>query len=169
MKTGQNLPIYTRLTLFWLTAILSCGIDLYSKSVVFSTIKPGQGSIIISGFFCITPGRNHGGVFGMAQGASSVFLIFSLIVSAVVIGLHIRSMKRPGIFHAGMGLISGGAWGNIYDRMQLGSVRDFLDVYIFGYDYPIFNIADVCICMGTFLIFVYLLLIENKEVEKKNE
>lgn len=169
MKTGQNSPIYMRLALFWLIAVLSCFIDLYSKSAVFSVMKEGQRDVVIRGFFFITPGRNQGGVFGMAQGASSVFLVLSLIVSVVVIGVHVWSLKKSGLFHAGMGLISGGAWGNIYDRMRFGSVRDFLDVYIFGYDYPIFNIADVCICIGTFLIFVYLLMIEKKEGEEKNE
>ena len=60
----------------------------------------------------------------------------------------------------------GGAVGNLYDRCVLGYVRDFIDTYPLGYNFPVFNIADAALCIGVGIILILMLLEERNE--KKN-
>ena len=71
------------------------------------------------------------------------------------------------ILRLSISFVLAGAIGNWIDRVLRGEVTDFLDFYIFGYDYPVFNIADICINIGTFMLFIYILFI-YKEPERQD-
>ena len=118
-----------------------------------------KASVSVLPFFSLTYVENTGSAFGMFQNAN----LFLLIVSVLVLALMIRWCKdifalgplaRYGYF-----LIFSGAIGNIYDRIVLGHVIDFLDFHF----WPVFNVADSAICVGAFLIGIAILKEEKRK------
>ena len=65
-----------------------------------------------------------------------------------------------------LSLVFSGAIGNFIDRMSLGYVRDFFSFYIFGYPFPVFNVADICITVGIALILISMFVDDKKEQER---
>ncbi|MBE6128543.1 MAG: signal peptidase II [Erysipelotrichaceae bacterium] len=135
--------------------------DLLSKHIVQVT-ESLHNVVLIDGFFHITYAQNTGMAWSMLSGQ----IPFLSLVSAVAIGamLYYLYVKKPDrLSRFALALMIGGAAGNLFDRMYFGYVRDFLDFYIFGYDFPIFNIADSALCIGVFLLAVAALKEEKKE------
>ncbi len=90
-------------------------------------------------------------------------MIFFYVVTLVVIGLVILwirklDIKKEKLLVIALSLILGGALGNFIDRVMYQHVVDFINTYIFGYDFPIFNIADSALCIGVFLMAVDAIL-----------
>ncbi len=140
-------------------------LDQTTKLLVVDGI-PAYGSIVvIPGFFDLTHIYNTGGAFGFLAGKSSLFRhLFFLTASAVAMGMIVYFyLKTPREFlflRGGLALILGGAVGNVIDRIRLGKVVDFLDLYIKDLHWPAFNIADSAISVGI-LIFIYHLLFKK--------
>ena len=113
----------------------------------------GQSISVIDNFLYITSHRNEGAAWGILQGKMTFFYIVTLVVIGVVI-LWIRrlDMKKEKLLIIALSLILGGALGNFIDRVMYQHVVDFINTYIFGYDFPIFNIADSALCIGVFLM-----------------
>lgn len=161
-------PNLYKIFVFWCIGVSAFFTDILTKNWIFSQIALNDPKIIIHNFFFLTPAENTGGVFSLGQGAGWVFALLSIIISVVVVGFHITSLNKTIWLHTGLGLISGGAWGNIYDRLRFGSVRDFLDVHFGSFDYPIFNVADIFICAGTGLVILTLFR-EDKKLETASD
>lgn len=103
--------------------------------------------------------RNYGAAFGILQNQRVFFIT---ITSLVLIGMSIYMIRNRNklteIANLAMGFLLGGALGNLIDRIRLGYVVDFIKVDLRIYDFPVFNIADIFIVLGTgLLIFVILL------------
>lgn len=154
---------------FLLAAVLSAAADLLTKAILFDPLRANGHSppqhVIIENFFYIRSAGNEGGVFGMLQGETWTLVAMAALALAAVLLILLRLDGRQMWMHVALGLVLGGAAGNLYDRLlYLGPggaparyVRDFLDFKIFGWDYPIFNGADVFICVGAGLIFLRVL------------
>lgn len=130
-------------------------IDQLTKFLVVKYMTIGQSISIIDHFLYITSHRNEGAAWGILQGKMLFFYVVTLIVIGVVI-LWIRRLdvKKEKLLVIALSLILGGAIGNFIDRVMYQHVVDFIDTYIFGYDFPIFNIADSALCIGVFLMAV---------------
>lgn len=128
-------------------------IDQLTKFLVVKYMTIGQSISIIDHFLYITSHRNEGAAWGILQGKMLFFYVVTLIVIGVVI-LWIRRLdvKKEKLLVIALSLILGGAIGNFIDRVMYQHVVDFIDTYIFGYDFPIFNIADSALCIGVFLM-----------------
>ena len=108
---------------------------------------------VIKGFFSLVYLKNTGAAWSMFSGMTGVLAL----VSAVAVGVLIwyLTVKKPvGLTRIALALMLGGAAGNLIDRLFLQYVRDFLSFNIFGYAFPVFNIADVALCIGVFLLAV---------------
>ena len=127
-----------------------------------------HGSIeIIPKFLYITYCKNTGIAWSMLSGKRLFLIVGGLIEIGVLIYFFIEKMKTKDKWYCfSLALMIGGAVGNLYDRCVLGYVRDFIDTYPFGYNFPVFNIADAALCIGVGIILILMLLEERNE--KKN-
>lgn len=130
--------------------------DLISKIYIFSLIeKTNQNQIVITSFFSLVQVLNKGISFGMFNGIKNSQVIFSLLQTFIAIILTFWLLKTNNLYISiALGLIIGGAFGNIIDRIINGAVADFLDFHINSYHWPAFNLADSSVFIGvTMLIF----------------
>lgn len=121
---------------------------------------------VIPGFFNIVYVTNTGAAFSMLADVDSPWrhYFFLIVGIAAIIGLTVASYsmrKESSWYPIAFGLIAGGAIGNLIDRIRVGAVVDFLDVYIGNYHWPAFNIADSAICVGA-ITFLWISIIDSK-------
>lgn len=134
-------------------------LDLITKYMIQNHIAL-QNVEIIKGFFSLTYAENTGMAWSLLSGKQA----FLSIVSAIAIGVMIYYVVAKNLDRftkIALALMIGGAAGNLFDRLFLGYVRDFLDFIIFGYDFPIFNVADSALSIGVILLIIAS-LIEDK-------
>jgi signal peptidase II len=129
----------------WWGALLVCGavlvLDQVSKAIVRSSLAVGEHVQLVLGFrLANTP--NSGLAFGIGQGEDFV-LIVTVVALALVLIWFATDPGRPGMWLA-VGLLTGGALGNLVDRIRLDAVTDFIDPPL----WPTFNLADIAITLG---------------------
>ncbi|MBL8795840.1 MAG: signal peptidase II [Planctomycetia bacterium] len=110
------------------------------------------------------PRVNHGALFGMAAErghlANSIFMGISFVAATAILFWSTRRKQTTDwLLCVALGLILGGTLGNLYDRAVFHGVRDFLHWY-YIYDWPVFNIADVCLVVGAFLLMVQAIFMQ---------
>lgn len=138
-------------------------VDQATKLVVSRTIRLGTTIPIIPNFVDLSHVLNPGAAFGFLAGQSAAFRNpFFVGISLLAIGLivyyyhrYLRHTRLPGV---ALGLILGGAAGNLIDRLRLGVVVDFLDVHLYRYHWPAFNLADAAISVGVGLMLLDMVL-----------
>ena len=175
-----------RQLLFWMIVVATCGWDLYSKQAVFDRlgfpngISPWVKTFFGGGVqFRLHTTFNHGALWGLGQGLSLGFAALSLVaIVAVLYWLFWKGHAHSLWLTISLASIMGGTLGNLYDRLALHgcrnaanelehAVRDFLRFELWGYNWPIFNFADVFLVTGAIMLFIYsLLYAEETESEK---
>ena len=145
----------------YLIAVLVLILDQVSKSIVEIFVNLNESVMVIKNFFYITVVHNTGGAWSIFSNHSYLFIIASVIAIILLIKFMFgfKNNLRNNIAFA---CLFGGIFSNLADRIFLGYVRDFLDFKIFGYDYPIFNIADIAIVLGVLLLIVAIVKGEDK-------
>ena len=135
-------------------------LDQVSKMVVHINMQLHESISIIPGFFQLTYLHNTGAAWSMFEGKRSFFLVISVVAFIAMLYFYKNSAKSDFLTRNGLILMMAGTVGNFIDRISLHYVRDFLNFCIFGYDFPVFNIADVALCVGVFLIVVSVFMDE---------
>ena len=138
-------------------------IDQFTKEVVIRNLKVGY-SIPESGFFRFTHVRNFGSAFSIINDANLFLMILGIFAIIFISYFLIFYTKESNLLQIAISLQLSGAFGNIVDRIRLGSVTDFIDVG----PWPVFNIADSCISVGMFLLILHI-IISWKNEKKVNE
>ncbi len=136
-------------------------LDQVTKLMVLAGLPLFHSIEVIPGFFNIVHVRNTGAAFSILAGAPSVWrqLFFAVLTLGVVIFLVLayRKVSPDDLWSkSSYSLVIGGAVGNLIDRVRLGSVVDFLDVYWKTHHWPAFNVADSAITVGAFMLIVSL-------------
>lgn len=144
------------------------GLDQLVKGWVLATFQLYESWPVIPGFFDLTFLVNTGAAFGMLAGEQNLwrqlFFVAMTTVALVVLCVAFRQYRHEGGFYVvGIGLIGGGALGNLVDRIRFGHVVDFLDFSIKGHHWPAFNVADSAISVGVALF----LLAGLREIRKE--
>ena len=152
----------TRIIIFTVTLVMAAVLVVVDQVTKFyaSQLPLGLRNPVINGFFYITYCRNTGAAWSMFTGKVSILAIISLVASFLIIFLLYCSRLK--LVSASLGLILAGAVGNLIDRFSLGYVHDFLDFIIFGYDFPVFNVADMCVVIGAMLMVLTLIVSGKK-------
>ena len=126
-------------------------LDQASKFAVMATIPEHRPVPVIPGVFDLVNIRNRGAAFGFLNRSDIEwqFWLFlgATLVAVWAIAVLARNTRQP-LLLVGLGLILGGALGNLIDRLRFRAVVDFLDIYWRGWHWPAFNVADMGICLG---------------------
>ena len=136
-------------------------LDQITKILALKFLLP-KGTIGILPFFSLTYVENTGSAFGLFQNANLFLLVVSLLVLFLMIKWRKDILSLGSWAKYGYLMIFAGALGNIYDRIFLGHVVDFLDFHI----WPVFNVADSAICIGAGFIAFDILRAKKKEIKK---
>ena len=139
-----------------LIAILALIIDQVTKWIAYDHLWNPFTYIHLTGFLNLIPVENRGVSFGLFQSDKTlgVWLIsaFALTIAAGLAFWMIRSKRTWGV--VALGLIIGGALGNVIDRLRLGWVVDFIDFHVANWHWPAFNFADATITIGVLIMFI---------------
>ena len=137
-------------------------IDRIIKILITNNFALNVKNAIVDNFFYITNCHNEGAAFSLFTGN----MIFLILITLVVLYLIYKSIKSKdnirNITCISYGLLLGGIFGNLFDRIVYGYVIDFIDFIIFKYDFPVFNIADIAIVVSAIMLTIF-------EVGEKNE
>lgn len=159
--TDMKRQYYIDISLFITIIILV--LDQITKFIIASSMKVGDSFEVIPNFLNITSHRNDGAAWGILSGKMSFFFIITIIILVVLIVFYIKEAKNNLLMQIAISLLFAGALGNFIDRVLHGEVVDFVDTYIFGYNFPIFNVADSSLTIGVLLIIIALLTDMKKE------
>lgn len=148
MKKYKKIILITLLVLFF---------DLISKVIITHIMLPNTSVSLLGNFFKLTLVHNYGAAWSILTN-KVIFLILISIFALIILLYMIKKEKKLTIINnLYYGLIIGGILGNLSNRLFLGYVIDFLDFNIFGYDFPIFNLADSAIVISIILMIVEIL------------
>ncbi len=132
--------------------------DQITKFIIRANLSKGE-SVPSDGFFRFTYYENSGTIFGLFPNATVILTVVSFLAIGFLI-YFFRTQRSPGlVMRIAIGILLGGAVGNLIDRLFKGEVTDFVDVG----RWPIFNIADASITVGIFLLIVVTSLVPNKD------
>ncbi len=128
-------------------------IDQITKILIESFLKIGETVPVVKNFFSLTCVYNTGAAFSILEGRVWFLTLLSLVVLIILLKMSKEFVKNERNILA-FGMLFGGIFGNLSDRLFLGMVRDFLKFKIFGYNFPVFNVADICITVGIGLLII---------------
>ena len=145
----------------FIVSLITIILDQIVKLLISSNMVVNQSINVINNFFSITFAKNIGAAWSILSGSRILLILISIFVLCMIYFVFIKNNKLKKIEEIIYGLLIGGIIGNLIDRIIYGYVIDYLDFNILGYNYPIFNIADICI-----VISIISLIIKNSKGEK---
>lgn len=147
-------------------------LDQLTKLWIIGALPYGESDpiVLINQFLYITHHHNYGASWGLFQGQTVFFIIVTIIALAIfLVFAKDMAFKEKPFYSIGITLLIGGTIGNFIDRIRLGYVVDFIDTHIFGYNFPIFNVADMALTVGMTLFAIDLILLESKRLRREND
>ena len=145
-------------------------LDLLSKHYVIQVLpNVGDSMDVIPGFINFIHVQNSGAAWGIFEGRSIFLIIVSILILGIYIwfyALRLKKLRNASSITLGIsvGFIAGGCIGNLVDRIALGYVRDFINFEFM--EFPVFNVADICLTVGIILMIIYFIFLYSKEDKK---
>lgn len=143
-------------TILVITIVL---IDQITKYLSVSRLKELRSIAIIDGVFSLTYVENRGAAFGILQNQRWFFIVLTFIISIAMVYFLATHRQAPILLRVSIAFILGGALGNLIDRIRLGYVVDMLHFTLI--DFPVFNVADCFVVVGTILLAYYILFMTD--------
>ena len=153
----------TTLFLFLGAAALLVGVDQLLKGWAIQALQEGPIPVIPQ-VFSFHYHQNYGAAFGILQEKRGFLVVFTLVVLVGLCWFLVRKKITDKVLLSAIALIAAGGVGNLIDRVFRGFVVDFL--YFELINFPIFNFADCCVCVGTGLVILYVLVLEPRKAKK---
>lgn len=148
--------------MIYIVFILGMLLDYASKIWAIQTLKGQKDITVIKGFFDFSYLENRGAAFGIFQGRVYLLAAVTMVIMVVLFVMYQKTKKKTKLLTFSTALILTGAIGNLVDRLRYGFVVDFISWHWKNtYYFPTFNVADICITVGTGLLILYII----KEVE----
>lgn len=154
--------------IYYVIALIIIALDQITKFLVVKNMELGESLTIIDNFLYITSHRNTGAAWGILAGQMWFFYIVTIAVVIALVYYMQKMAKTHVLLGISLALMLGGAIGNFIDRVTRQEVVDFVDTIIFGYDFPIFNVADSALTVGVGLLIIFMFFEEKLLKEKKN-
>jgi signal peptidase II len=157
----HHVPAPSRRLELWLPLLIVI-VDQFTKALVRTSLPLHASVTLVPGLLDFTHVRNSGAAFGILNAADFPFktVVIAVIATAALIGvgLYAASLAHHQLIaRVGLALIIGGAAGNLLDRIAVGSVVDFVDIYWHGYHFWAFNVADSAITVGVAIMMLDML------------
>lgn len=140
-------------------------IDLLSKYMAFMLFQEPVN--VIGDIFRFNYATNTGAAWSMFNNYTFILDLVSVVILSVIY-IYSKTFKETKRNIIAFGLVYGGILGNLINRIYNGFVIDFIDFKVFGYDYPIFNIADSAIVIGILLLIISIIKGEDNEVKSRS-
>ena len=153
--------------IYFLIPILGVLIDQLTKHWAAVELKKVETIPLIQNVFHLTYCENTGAAFSMLRDNRAVLLIISFVLLAGILYALLKKWMKYPMGQIALCLILAGALGNIIDRVFQGYVVDFFDFCLIHF--PIFNVADILLNVGVFLMVVYLLFVEPRRLKKEKK
>jgi signal peptidase II len=150
--------------LFVLSGIF-IAIDQWIKEMVYVNLSQGESVSFIPHVLSITHIHNSGAAWSLLEGKILFFVLLTMMVICVILYYLWKYIEKSNLMITSLVLILSGAVGNLIDRVKFGYVIDMLKTDFM--DFPIFNVADSCLVVGVFLLFLYLMFMERQENRKE--
>ena len=135
----------------WWIALAVALADRLTKLLV-AGLGPQHGGALIPGILNLRPVENRGIAFSMLSGKGLGLVLFTAALIAGLVAWLVAHPDAPTLLRTGLWLVAGGGLGNLYDRLAMGSVSDFIELAFMRF--AVFNVADVCICVGAGLVLL---------------
>ncbi|MGD0152637.1 MAG: signal peptidase II [Thermacetogeniaceae bacterium] len=139
--------------LYLLVSLTILAVDQFTKWIVTTHFTPGESITVLPHFFLLTYVANPGGAFGIMAYHTDKFVVLGILLVVVMVAAHFFLGKTSLALNLALAFLTGGVLGNLVDRLRTGYVIDFFDFRV----WPVFNVADTFICIGTALL-IYILL-----------
>lgn len=145
-------------------------IDQILKNIIKTKMSLNQEIVLIKNFFSINYLKNTGAAFSILTNQTLILIIISFIIIFILDRFLTKEKNLNNLSVISIGLILGGIFGNLLDRILYKGVIDYLSFRIFSYNFPVFNFADMAITIGTFLLLFNMVKedIQNKKLDKKS-
>lgn len=152
---------------FLATVLIALVIDQVTKAIVRSNLSTHVSIVLIPGVLRLTHVLNVGAAFGLFPGRQPVFMLTSLMVLFVIAAYWRRAHPRQWPVVIALALVTAGAAGNLIDRAVFGRVTDFFEFAFI--DFPVFNVADMCILFGVVTLMAWILFEPQEPTEDPEE
>jgi signal peptidase II len=156
---------------FYLIALAIVLTDQITKAIVLRSMRLGQSIPLVPGYLDLTFVLNPGAAFSFLATLpdnirNPFFILVSIAAAVLIIVYRTRYLRQNPLASVSLGLILGGAVGNLIDRVRYGVVVDFIDVHVHQYHWPVFNVADSAISVGVTLLLIEMFVEWRRENSK---
>ena len=163
----MNKKFWIRFSVMMAIIVAVLVLDLVTKYVFDATLSFNETKTIIPYLFNFKLVHNIGAAWGLLAGKQVFLIALSLVFLAIFIAYYVKEKNKTWLLNVTFGFLIGGCLGNLYDRIFVGYVRDFIQ-FAFWESFPIFNFADAALSIGVVLFVIYLVLyfVKLKKAEK---
>lgn len=146
--------------MYYILIVVIIAFDQLIKKIVVSQMNLHETIPIFQNIFHITYIQNRGAAFSLLEGYSAVLILFpAVVIIAAFIFMVVKGKTLHKLLAISISFVIAGGAGNLIDRVLLGYVVDYFDFRVF----PIFNIADIFVCIGCGLLIIYVLFVDGKK------
>lgn len=154
---SEKNKLYWKIGVLCAIVVAALVLDLVTKYVLDAKMDFEQTWTIIPKLFNFKLVHNFGAAWGMLAGKQAFLIVFSIVFLAIFVFYYCKEKNKTWLLTVAFALLVAGCLGNLYDRIFLGFVRDFIQ-FDFWQNFPIFNFADVALTFGVLLFVIYLVL-----------